>query len=385
MKIAFTAPMKPLDDPVPSGDRTMGRLIVKALEAGEHEVRIASRFRSWRKDGSEDLQRAVKRDALAEAERVAKEWDAANYRPDIFLTYHLYHKAPDWIGPALADRYSIPYAIIEASRAPKRRTGPWAFGFSAADEALSRADQVAALHRADSECLSDVVPKDRLRVLLPFLDTSPFETDSRPAQADSISGDKPLKLLTVAMMREGDKTRSYEVLAAALGKVRDLPWHLTIVGDGPARDHVLSLFPPDRITMRSALPPEDLPAQYAAHDLFVWPAIREAFGFVFLEAQASGLGVIAGDTFGVPDIVIDGETGLISPEGDAEAFAQNLRKVLNDRPLAARLGETARDHIKANHRLQAGTRRLNAFLEAAQDQYWHRMPLDKRYAATDLT
>ena len=42
MKIAFTAPMKPLDHPVPSGDRTMGRLIVKALESLGHEVTIAS-------------------------------------------------------------------------------------------------------------------------------------------------------------------------------------------------------------------------------------------------------------------------------------------------------------------------------------------------------
>ena len=123
MKIAFTAPMKPLDHPVPSGDRTMGRLIVKALESLGHEVTIASRFRSWRKDGSDSIQSEVRNEALAEADRISADWQQSGYRPDLFLTYHLYHKAPDWIGPALADRFDLPYAIVEASRAPKRQQG----------------------------------------------------------------------------------------------------------------------------------------------------------------------------------------------------------------------------------------------------------------------
>ncbi|MEJ8474008.1 glycosyltransferase family 4 protein [Roseibium algae] len=372
MKIAFTAPMKPLDDPVPSGDRTMGRLIVRALESHNHDVRIASRFRSWRKEGSETVQMAVRDKALAEADRIAEEWQAEDYRPDLFLTYHLYHKAPDWIGPALAAKFKLPYATIEASRAPKRQTGPWAFGFAAADAALACADRVAALHHADRACLADVVPRARLQVLLPFLDAEPFEWAAdtpRPRMR------APLKLLAVGMMRKGDKTRSYEVLAEALSRVNDLPWNLTIVGDGPSKDHILSLFPANRIHYVGALPPDEMPKLYAMHDLFVWPAIREAFGLVFLEAQAAGMGVIAGDTFGVPDIVSHGITGLLSPEGDAEAFADNLRKVLSDPAQAKSMGAEATAHIASNHRLEAGAQRLDAFLEAAQDQHWHKMPV----------
>ncbi|WP_153769737.1 glycosyltransferase family 4 protein [Labrenzia sp. CE80] len=377
MKIAFTAPMKPLDHPVPSGDRTMGRLIVQALESRGHDVRVASRFRSWSKDSGEDVQRAIRDEALAEADRVAGEWLAEGYRPDVFLTYHLYHKAPDWIGPTLADKFGIAYAIVEASRAPKRKTGLWAFGFEAADAALARADQVAALHKADSECLADVVYKDRLRVLLPFLDADPFEEAARHGAA---TPHFPLKLLTVGMMRDGDKTRSYEVLADALARVSDLPWELTIIGDGPNRESILARFPETRVRCLGAMEPEDLPDLYAAHDLFVWPAIREAFGFVFLEAQAAGLGVVAGDTFGVPDIVRHGETGLLSPEGDAKALAANLRQVLEAPERAKTLGDSARAHIAANHRLEAGARRLDAMLEAALDQRWDRTPSPSRPA-----
>ena len=77
----------------------MGRLIVQALEQAGHEVRTASSFRSWRKEGSEEVQQEVRSQALAEADRVAGEWLRDGYRPDLFLTYHLYHKAPDLIGP----------------------------------------------------------------------------------------------------------------------------------------------------------------------------------------------------------------------------------------------------------------------------------------------
>ncbi|EAV46039.1 putative glycosyltransferase protein [Stappia aggregata IAM 12614] len=362
MRIAFTAPMKPLDHPVPSGDRTMGRLIVKALESLGHEVTIASRFRSWRKDGSDSIQSEVRDQALIEAERISADWLKSGYRPDLFLTYHLYHKAPDWIGPALADRFNLPYAIVEASRAPKRQQGDWAFGFAAADEALMRADAVAALHNADAECLAAVVPHRCLSILLPFLDADPFlaaATNAKPLAAP------PLKLLAVGMMREGDKQRSFEVLAAALEELRDLPWQLTLIGDGPMRDHVLGLFPAERINWLGALAGEDLPAQYARHDLLVWPAIREAFGLVLLEAQAAGVGVIAGDTFGVPDIVRDCETGLLSPEGDASALAANLRRAMLEPALVDRLGSAARNHILHFHTLPAGAARLEALAEKA--------------------
>ncbi|MEP3049608.1 MAG: glycosyltransferase family 4 protein [Roseibium sp.] len=372
MKIAFTAPMKPLDHPVPSGDRTMGRLIVKGLEWAGNDVKTESIFRSWRKTGSQTIQATVKDEALAEADRIAEQWQKTGCKPDLFLTYHLYHKAPDWIGPTLADRFDLPYAVIEASRAPKRQTGDWAFGFAAADEALQRADAVAALHNADAECLGAVVPGTSLEVLLPFLDTAPFQ---EAAQKFTNHASNPLKLLTVGMMRDGDKTRSYEVLAAALAEIQSAPWHLTIIGDGPNKDYILDLFPEKRITWLGALAPEALPVQYATHDLFVWPAIREAFGFVFLEAQAAGTGVVAGDTFGVPDIVQNGVTGLLSPEGDVSAFAANLQHVIETPSLADNMGRAATTYIRERHSLDVGAERLDTFARKAIANYKNRQGL----------
>lgn len=128
MKVAFTAPMKPIDHPVPSGDRTMGRLIVRALQLAGHEVDVASTFRSWRAEGGEDVTREVKELAITEAKAIAERWIERGDVPDVFLTYHLYHKAPDWIGPYLCAKFNIPYVVVEASRAPKRQAGNWASG-----------------------------------------------------------------------------------------------------------------------------------------------------------------------------------------------------------------------------------------------------------------
>ena len=75
-----------------------------------------------------------------------------------------------------------------------------------------------------------------------------------------------------------------------------------------------------RIAFAGSLSPDALLDCYAAADLYVWPALREAWGMTLLEAQASGLPVVAGAEGGVPAVVADGVTGLSTPPGDVAAF-----------------------------------------------------------------
>ena len=143
--------------------------------------------------------------------------------------------------------------------------------------------------------------------------------------------------MAVGMMREGDKLSSYRVLADALCQLRQREWSLLIVGDGPARDSVEGSFkrlPADRIRFMGSADYEQLPALYAGADLLTWPAVNEAFGMAMLEAQrrhgnAAGLPVIAGKTGGVPDVVHNGETGVLCPVGNASAFAVALAGLLD--------------------------------------------------------
>jgi glycosyltransferase involved in cell wall biosynthesis len=95
-----------------------------------------------------------------------------------------------------------------------------------------------------------------------------------------------------------------------------------------------------------------------AADLFVWPAINEAFGMAILEAQASGLPVVAGRSGGVADVVADGLTGLLAPPGDAAAFAAAVRTLLLDPARHAAMAAAARDKIRRDHDLPAAAHRL---------------------------
>lgn len=354
MRAAFYAPLKPLNHPRPSGDREIGRLIVRALEDNGIAVETASTLRSWM--GSPDPQTydRLTRTAGAEAANLIARW--APDPPDIWVTYHLYHKAPDWIGPTVSKALRIPYVAIEASRSLKRQTGPWADWFSDADRALDHADGLISFHQKDLNGLKTLVPDEKLHLIAPFIDTDRFSPPSPGSPAS------PVRLITVAMMREGDKETSYRCLSDALGRLdhmsTDQSWHLTIIGDGPARPRLEPLFDPARCTFLGGQTPDAIPALLAKADLFVWPAINEAFGMVFLEAQAAGLPILAGRTGGVPDIVKDGETGLLSPVGDDATLAKNLSRLINNIEDRRVLSEEAIQHIRANHSLEITGRSL---------------------------
>ncbi|HYC13665.1 MAG TPA: hypothetical protein VEC75_05420, partial [Stellaceae bacterium] len=176
MRIAFYAPLKPPDHPVPSGDRRMARLLLQAIERAGHETMVAARLRSW--DGTGDRGRQERVRALGNriaARFVARARRDPRRRPDLWLTYHLYYKAPDWIGPEVAEALGIPYVVAEASLAQKRRGGAWDLGHRATAAALARADRVIGLNSADREgVLPALASPERWLALKPFLDNAPF-------------------------------------------------------------------------------------------------------------------------------------------------------------------------------------------------------------------
>ena len=354
MRVAFYAPLKPPDHPTPSGDRRMARLLMEALRAGGHVPVLASRFRS--RDATGARVQAIKaRGAALAIQCLAR---LKKNPPDAWLTYHLYYKAPDWIGPPVARTLGIPYLVAEASWAPKRATGPFAEGHRAVGDALAEAAAVLALSRLDIECLAATT--QRLVHFPPFLDARPFAVEHR-------ANDVP-QLLAVGMMRADAKLASYRILAEALARLTDRRWRLRIVGDGPARAEVEAAFAPlgDRVVFTGAATPEALPAIYAGADLLVWPAVDEAFGMALLEAQAAGTPVVAGGYGGVPEVIDDGASGLVTPPGDVAAFAQAIASLLDDPARLAAMGVAARLYIRAVHDLPDAARRLDAILRSAR-------------------
>ncbi|MGH6891962.1 MAG: glycosyltransferase family 4 protein [Dongiaceae bacterium] len=363
-RILFYAPLKAPDHPTPSGDRTMGRLLMRALRRAGFEVELASWLRTRLSAPGLSAQYAKRDKSLAAADRLIAQARALpkGRRPRAFFTYHLYYKAVDWIGPRVAAALDIPYLAAEASHAPKRAKDEWAFSHAGAEAAIRAADAIFCLNTDDKECLALLTEKRRLIDLPPFLDLRKFvpqmpdRDEARAALALrlKLDGARPW-LLAVGMMRFGDKLASYRVLADALGRARLKRPLLLVAGDGEARRAVKAAFAdaPCAVKFLGAAPPGELAPIYAAADLMVWPAVNEAFGMALLEAQACGLPVLAGAFGGVAGIVADGKTGFLTAPGDAAAFAAGLKLALRS-DLAA-MGRAARRKVERRHDIGAAS------------------------------
>jgi glycosyltransferase involved in cell wall biosynthesis len=342
----------------------MARLLMKALDRAGYPPQLASELRTLDKAGHPQQQELIRQQSLREASRLIDHYQALpeESRPCLWFTYHVYYKAPDWIGPRVAEALRIPYAVAEGSRAAKRAQGSWALGHAGAEAALDRADVIFVMTAHDREALQAARPPHQALVdLPPFLDLQDWPAPS----AAFPSGSEP-RLLTVAMMRKGDKLVSYGILAAALERLQHLPWSLDIVGDGEAREEIVQRFSPfaDRVRFHGRIESRtDLKALYESADLFVWPAVNEAYGMVLLEAQAMGCTVLAGAYGGVASVVKHGETGTLTPPGDVAAYADALSALLQDRDRLRRLGADALRFVRRERDLDDAALRLRNALE----------------------
>jgi glycosyltransferase involved in cell wall biosynthesis len=355
--------LKPPDHSIPSGDRRVAQLFLAALRLAGHDAFVASRFRSY--EGSGDLIRQVRLAALGArlAGRFLRRCNKApETAPELWFTYHLYHKAPDWLGPVIADALSIPYVVAEASDAPKRALGEWAAGRDAAKRAIRRADAVIGLNPADRDCVLPLL-RDPWRwvAMTPFLDAASFGRQTKGKLG-------PPHLIAVAMMRYGDKLASYRILGNALSRLLDLSWSLEVVGDGPARRDVEDALDAvrERVIWAGALGSAAIRDRLASADLFVWPALNEAFGMALLEAQASGLPVVAGGGGGVGEIVMPELTGMLVRPDDAAAFAAAVRSLIIDPGRRAAFAEAAQQRARTEHDLSTAARRLATVIDMVQ-------------------
>jgi glycosyltransferase involved in cell wall biosynthesis len=359
MRIAFYSPIAKPDLETPSGISRVGALLVRALEDAGHTVAVVSLPRSFEGKGDPARQRYL----FAECEKAARNYlegvaNGREPRPDFWFSYHVYYKSPDWIGPRVAKTLNIPYVIAEASHAPKRAKGPWAFAHDGATKAIESADRLLAMTSFDRVCL-EWIAEDRVRDLKPFIDPAPFTRD--------VTGDAARNLvIAVGMMRNERKLASYRLLAEALSLISYPQLNLEIAGDGPYRGEIEAMFEPAQkfhaVTFSGAVAAHDMPLHLEKSGVLAWPGIGEAYGLAYLEAQAAGLAVVACRDRGVPDVVREGETALLSEPGDVAAYADNLLRMITDRSLREKFGNAAPAFVQNERSIEAASRALTGIL-----------------------
>ncbi len=127
----------------------------------------------------------------------------------------------------------------------------------------------------------------------------------------------------------------------------------------------------DAVVCTGGVPHGELPAHYAAGDVFAMPCRTrrggldvEGLGIVYLEASATGLPVVVGDSGGAPDAVLDGRTGYVVDGRDIGAVAERLILLLSDPDLRHRLGRAGRAWVEQDWRWDVLARRLRGLLDA---------------------
>ena len=150
------------------------------------------------------------------------------------------------------------------------------------------------------------------------------------------------------------KGYSYLLRAAALVREQEPRFRLFCIGAGPERSELEELT--RRLDLEGAVKflgrRLDVPRLLPGFDLFVLASVTEPFGLVLAEAQAVGLPCVATRVGGVPEVVAEGETGLLVPARDPEALAQAVLGLLRDPGLRRRMGRAARRRVREHFSIE---------------------------------
>lgn len=158
----------------------------------------------------------------------------------------------------------------------------------------------------------------------------------------------PLNTKKVIAVGRFTHQKGFERLVEAWRLIADkVPgWHLDIIGDGEERDMLESLVCDYALSESvSLLPPTtDMPMVYMGASIVAMSSRYEGLPMILVEAQAYGLPIVSFDCkCGPADVVKDGVTGYLVPEGDTEALANRLQKVMTDDTLRSKMGKAARE------------------------------------------
>ena len=261
-------------------------------------------------------------------------------RPDLVHT-HLVHA--DVYGGAAARLLGIP-AVSTRHNDDRYLLGPFRY----VDRAFARpARRLIAISDAVRGFLERAGHDPAKLVTIRYgLDELPSTRSEPTPAAAGIPADAPLALAVGRLIEQKDHAtllRAFALVRSALPDAR-----LAILGSGPleaeTRRRVAELRLEDAVTLPGRT---DIRDWLERADVFVHTSRWEGFGIVLLEAMLAGLPVVATRVSAVPEVVADGETGLLVDPGDAAGLAAHLESLLADRERAAALGDAGRRRARA--------------------------------------
>lgn len=215
-----------------------------------------------------------------------------------------------------------------------------------------RVDQFTAISEDTKRYLRREIgiPGKRIEVIRNGLDLDAFDAEARAgfARGAALPATDDPRIVTLGQMRS-DGQKGYPMLVEMMRMVLAArPAHLFACGDGPMRPDIEAAAQRAGVAGSVSFLGErrDVPSVLRDVDIYVQGSLWEGFPNAILEAMAAGLPVVATAVGGVPELVEDGETGVLVPPNDPRAMADVVLALIEDPDLARRLGEAGRQRVE---------------------------------------
>ena len=215
------------------------------------------------------------------------------------------------------------------------------------------------------EC--DPALRDKIRVIHCGVDPGAMKARR------SVETARPLEIVCIASLQES-KGHRYLIEACSRLAERGVAFRCRLIGDGPLRQeitsHIATLRLQKAVTVLGGLPRADVLNVIASSDVAVLTCVqissgrRDGIPVALMEAMSAGLPVVASGISGIPELVVDGVTGLLVPPANVEAITQALERLARDRTFRARVGAAAQEKVRREFNQQTSARELVALFAA---------------------
>ena len=314
-----------------------------------YSAALRSFLKDWRRDPTPNRGRRFGQALVLAAEMPA----------DVGLIYVHFLHTPGSVARYAGRMLGLPFAVSAHAK------DIWTLPDWEKREKLDDCDWLVTCTQANAEHLKALAPEpERVELVYHGLDFSRFPPDGEPAGEARDGSDplRPARLLTVG--RLVDK-KGYRGLFDALALLPPtLAWQLDIVGGGPLKAKLVarakSLGIADKIRWLGTLAQAEILGHYRASDLFPLncrvsdDGDRDGLPNVLMEAQSQGLACVSTEVSAIPELIHNGETGLLVPPNDPSALAAAIARAIRDPVLRQRLGEAGRARVTGHFGYSAG-------------------------------
>jgi glycosyltransferase involved in cell wall biosynthesis len=171
-----------------------------------------------------------------------------------------------------------------------------------------------------------------------------------PGISRELLSDPKLQPPKIIMIARFDEQKDHKTLLDALSKLKDLPWKMFFIGDGPFRTITEGIAKSKGLEERVVFlgKRNDVTEQLAKAQMFVLSTNWEGFPRSILEAMRAGLPVIATDVGGVGEAIVDGKNGFLTPKGDVEALRKHLFNLIVNPKLRMTMGREGQNRFEQN-------------------------------------